>query len=226
MNTENAMAEQIRQYNESVQRDIEKWNKEQEFNIHKFNEETRQAQQDHDRQAAKDKADADAEDARLKEEIRQFDKTFEALYGDEGKNAPITGSSGSSGGSAVVNRTAQAAGIASVVNGTRGKTVTTDYFSGTLPASTIKANNTYGTFANGYQPKGIAGYGTVSKTGQTISVQTKTLSGETRTVKQNVWKTPDGSLWYWEGREMKYKPIQQTASSGGGGATGWHRAVM
>ena len=59
----------------------------------------------------------------------------------------------------------------------------------------------------------------VTKTGQTIPVYTETLSGEKRTVNQNVWQTPDGSLWYWEGREMKYKPMPTAASSGGGGGS-------
>ena len=72
----------------------------------------------------------------------------------------------------------------------------------------------YGAFAgtkdsNGvaYQPKGISGYGTVSKTSQKVFVDTKTKSGTKKTVIQNVWKTKDGTKWYWEGRENKYKKL-------------------
>ena len=32
-------------------------------------------------------------------------------------------------------------------------------------------------------------------------------AGKTKTVKQNVWQAQDGTLWYWEGRENKYKQI-------------------
>lgn len=78
--------------------------------------------------------------------------------------------------------------------------VSTEYYQGDLN----KDANTYGTFSNGYQPKGIGGYGKVSKTGQTIQLQTQTLSGKKQTVVQNVWKTPDGTKWYWDGRYNKY----------------------
>ena len=70
------------------------------------------------------------------------------------------------------------------------------------------ADKDWGTFSNGYQPKGISGYGTVSKSGDTISVNGKT---------QNVWKTPDGSKWYWDGRSNQYVRISTGKSSGGGG---------
>ena len=212
MNTENAMAEQIRQYNETALREIEKWNKEQEFNIHKFNEETRQEQQEYDRKDAKDKADAEAEAARLEEEARQFDKTFEAMYGDGGNgggggNTPITG-----------NDSSPAQQSAEISEKTDGTYIKTDYFKGTLPARTASAIQEFGVMANGYQPKGIHGAGKVTKTGETITLTTVTLSGETRKVTQNVWKTPDGSLWYWEGREMTYKLIESGSSGGGGGS--------
>lgn len=62
--------------------------------------------------------------------------------------------------------------------------------------------SSYGYFSNGYQPKGIDGYGAVSKTGKTIMV-TNTKTGNVNT--QNVWKTPDGTLWYWEGGSRTYK---------------------
>ena len=224
MNTENAMAEQIRQYNETAQRDIEKWNKEQEFNIHKFNEETRQEQQEYDRKVAKDKADAEAEADRLEEEQRQFDKTFEAMYGDGGNgggggNTPITGNDSSP--------TQQSAEISEKTDGTYIKT---DYFKGVLPARTASAIQEFGVFANGYQPMGIHGAGKVTKTGFTIPVNTVTLSGEKRTVNQNVWKTPDGSYWYWEGRKMTYIKLDKStilgnSGGGGGGSTNTYKVV-
>lgn len=58
----------------------------------------------------------------------------------------------------------------------------------------------YGTFSNGYQPKGIGDYGTVSKTGKTI-----TLIKNNKANNQNVWRTSDGTLWYWDGSTKTYK---------------------
>lgn len=64
------------------------------------------------------------------------------------------------------------------------------------------SGSSYGYFSNGYQPKGIDGYGAVSKTGKKIMV-TNTKTGNVNT--QNVWKTPDGTQWYWEGGSKTYK---------------------
>ena len=69
-----------------------------------------------------------------------------------------------------------------------------------------RAQQQFGTFSNGYQPKGIVGYGKVSKSGDTIVVNGKT---------QNVWKTPDGLLWYWDGSSRTYQNFRPHASGGG-----------
>lgn len=57
-----------------------------------------------------------------------------------------------------------------------------------------------GTFSNGYQPNNINGE-KLSKTGLT-----DTING----VEQNVWKTPDGSMWIWDGTQNKYLPYVDT----------------
>ena len=51
-----------------------------------------------------------------------------------------------------------------------------------------------GTFSNGYQPDNINGQ-KLSKSGITDVVNGVT---------QNVWKTPDGKLWIWDGTQNKY----------------------
>lgn len=69
----------------------------------------------------------------------------------------------------------------------------------------------YGTFSNKYQPKGISGHGTLSKTGDKINV---------RGNNQNVWRAQDGTTWYWDGSVRQYKPFQAGAfgqGKGGGG---------
>lgn len=52
----------------------------------------------------------------------------------------------------------------------------------------------YGTFSNGYQPNNVNGQ-KLSKTGTTDVVNGVT---------QNVWKTPDGTLWIWDGTKNQY----------------------
>jgi hypothetical protein len=84
--------------------------------------------------------------------------------------------------------------------------VTTNYYRGKLNQDAYQ----YGTFDNGYQPKGIFPYGEVTKVqGMTINVNTKYVygpnAGKAVTVQQNVWETPDGRLWYWNGVENKYE---------------------
>jgi hypothetical protein len=67
----------------------------------------------------------------------------------------------------------------------------------------------YGAMSNGYQPKGISGYGAVSKTGKTEEVITKIQygkdAGKTVKVVQNVWKTVDGTEWIWNGVANAYQ---------------------
>jgi hypothetical protein len=83
--------------------------------------------------------------------------------------------------------------------------VNTAYYQGSLNPDA----KTYGTFSNNYQPKGISGHGAVSKTGDTITFNTQTLSGQKQTVTQTIWKTPDGKKWYWDGRVNKYIQIKK-----------------
>ena len=68
-----------------------------------------------------------------------------------------------------------------------------------------------GTFSNGYQPNNISGQ-KLTKSGIT-----DTLNGVT----QNVWKTPDGQLWIWDGTQNKYLKYTYTSTSAGSkGTTG------
>lgn len=60
----------------------------------------------------------------------------------------------------------------------------------------------YGTFGNGYQPNNVGGK-KLSKTGNTITFQTQTLSGQGQTVTQNIWKAGN-KYYYWDGRYNAY----------------------
>ena len=227
INTENAMKEDIRQYNETM-----KWNTEQA-----------QLDRDHEAQLKEDQriweAAENQKDRDLEVSEAALDRAHEltkqtndhnnalALLAKEHANdlallKASNASSGSSGGSSrtgspgssgsgktygSVNNSSKT--YATIFDGNSGssKQVSTNYYQGSLNSDASK----YGTFSNGYQPKGISGYGKVTKTGQTIEVKTSyqygSQKGQKVTVTQNVWKTPDGTLWYWEGRENKYKKV-------------------
>lgn len=69
------------------------------------------------------------------------------------------------------------------------------YAPGVNPYTGTKNSDTeYGTFSNGYQPNNINGQ-KLSKSGITDVVNGVT---------QNVWKTPDGKLWIWDGTKNRY----------------------
>ena len=131
--------------------------------------------------------------ANLAENRRQFNIT------QENKSTRISGGGSSSSGSSAKKLT----------NSKNGKyELETEYYKGNL-----NPDAKYGTFSNGYQPTKITMNGKqyeVKDTGKTVQLDTQTLAGKKQTVVQTVWSTKDGSLWYWEGRENKYKKMGTT----------------
>lgn len=80
----------------------------------------------------------------------------------------------------------------------------------------------FDTFSNGYQPKGISGYGKLTKTGDTITFNTVKPDGTPMVSTQAIWKTPKGELWYWDGRDNQYHRFygERTNKASGGGGKG------
>lgn len=115
----------------------------------------------------------------------------------------LKSSSGGSGGSGGYSGGGSSGGGGGVAQISGGYAVNTAYYQGAKNSDASK----YGTFSNGYQPKGISGHGKLTKTGDTITFNTKTLSGQKQTVTQNVWKAEDGTKWYWDGRVNKYLKV-------------------
>ena len=78
-----------------------------------------------------------------------------------------------------------------------------DYYLEDTPVTQTQKSDAeiYGTFSNGYQPKGISGHGAVTKTGGKVVVTNKNGNK----ANQNIWQTPDGLLWYWDGQAGKYQ---------------------
>lgn len=228
MNQENALAEEVRQYNENLalqkkqlQEEIRQYEQSYALQVKQFDEGIRQFEVEMARlkaqdkkeneykikqlelqkqQLAQQKAEADREYKLKQQQLAEEQRQFDASLSESKRQANISNDKSSDGG---IDKGSYA--------------VNTEYYKGGLNSDVDE----YGAFSNGYQPKGISGYGKVSKTGKTIEVQTKTLSGQKKTVVQNVWKTPDGSTWYWEGRQNKYIKIagssKNTSMSGGGG---------
>lgn len=91
--------------------------------------------------------------------------------------------------------------------------VSTPYYNGDTNADAEK----YGTFSNGYQPKGISGHGKLKKSGETVTFDTEVQygaeAGQTKTVTQNIWVAEDGTKWYWEGRQNCYLPYSEPIES-------------
>lgn len=133
----------------------------------------------------------------LAEQIRQFN----ASLAEQKRQFNASRSSGGSGGSggSYGDYTSDKA-----QDNSNQYAVNTAYYKGGLNRGAEK----YGVFANGYQPKGVLGYGTVSKTGDTISFYAPTLNGGTNPVTQNVWKTSDGTKWVWYGTQNKYIKLE------------------
>lgn len=108
----------------------------------------------------------------------------------------------------------QAREVERIVNEIRGNyEVNTEYYRGNKNKDAIA----YGTFKNGYQPKGITGHGKLKATKEKITFTTTTLNGESKTVTQNVWKAADGTKWYWDGRYNKYIEYKPSGGVAGNG---------
>lgn len=76
--------------------------------------------------------------------------------------------------------------------------VNTAYYQGNLNPDAYN-----GTFKNGYQPNNINGK-KLTDSGKDMKITTTDRYGNTKTLTQTVWKTPDGKKWYWDGRYNKY----------------------
>lgn len=206
MNQENQFKESIRQYEQNYQLQTKQFEEEKKqfqmsYNqqVKEFNESIRQFNQEIARLKKKDEQEYKMEIQRLelqKQQLEQAKRDAERDY--QIKQQQL----------AEQIRSNKASESISWYNSTKQDTpsypVQTAYYQGDLNPDA----NKYGTMGNGYQPKGISGHGTVSKTKDTLTFKTKTLSGQSQTVTQNIWKAEDGTKWYWEGRENTYKQIK------------------
>jgi hypothetical protein len=218
MNQENQFAESIRQYEQNYKLQVQEFNEQKKqfelsYNqqIKEFDESIRQFNEEMARLKKKDAEEYKMEIQRLelqKQQMEQAKKEAEREY--QLKQAQLEEE----------KRQANLSYQASIQQNytyddktyTDSYEVNTPYYQGSLNSDAKK----YGTFSNGYQPKGISGHGTLKKSGDTVTFQTQTLSGQKQTVTQTIWKAEDGTKWYWEGRQNKYIKVSTSKKSGGG----------
>lgn len=234
INYENEFAEQIRQYEQSYKLQVQQFEEQKRQFEMEYEESVRQFDEEIARLKAKDAEEnkreiqqLELQKQQLAEEKRQYDQTLalqkaqleeeKRQYNEQLKLQKKSASS--SGGSGGGSGGSSGGSSGTSISQEKKYEVNTAYYQGSLSSDAKK----YGTFSNGYQPKGISGHGTLSKSGQTIQLSTQTLSGQKQTLIQNVWEAEDGTLWYWEGRQNKYIQIgggTAKKSSGGGGGGG------
>lgn len=224
INTENAQAEQIRQYNQNYELQLKQFNEE----VRRYNE---QAAEDARRYNESQRASSGGSSGSLITKssgggTATTDKKSSAthagvqafrdsIYGKSLTPTNVSAAGIMAAQKAVAAQKANQAKSGTSQGGTSqgGRThsggsqrmeVKTDYYKGSLNPDAKE----YGTFDNGYQPKGISGHGTLSKTGDNIKFTTQTLAGKNKSVKQNIWKASDGTQWYWDGRKNAYVQLK------------------
>ena len=209
---ENAFNESVRQYeqNYAYQQEQdriaqEQWKQQYELQQSQLAEEQRQ----YDAELAEKQRQYDLD---LKEQQRQFDEalknsSYQFGDGEKEETAGVPYADEQPETSAGFQTVDQRLGVSNTkASGQYSGNVTgSKYWSGEYNSDC----NEFGTFDNGYQPKGISGYGEVSKTGEKITFVQTDLDGKKKEVTQNIWKTEDGSLWYWLGSQNKYVPYEE-----------------
>ena len=204
MNQENQFAESVRQFELNFNEQKKQFEQSYQLQVKEFNENIRQFNEEIERLKKKDEQEHKLEIQRLELQKQQMEQAkLEAERDYQIKQQQLAEQIRSNKASESISWYNASTSRQSVQQNQPSYAVNTAYYQGSLNSDA----NKYGTFSNGYQPKGISGHGTLSKTGSSIKVNTSTLSGQKQTVIQNVWKAEDGTKWYWEGRQNKYIQI-------------------
>lgn len=171
----NLLSQQQQQWNREMQE------KQYNENVRQYDQTSNLNQRQLEEQIRQYNETAALNQRKLDEEIRQYNENL-ALQRQQLANQ--SSRSYSSGGSSSSNSS--------------GPALTTAYWSGDYNPD-VK----YGTFSNGYQPNNVNG-NKLTGTGEYIDKIGKTLQGTTTTTRQQIWKTSDGTRYYWDGNQNKY----------------------
>ncbi len=207
MNQQNALAEEVRQYNENMTfqreealREQANWQKEYEFKMDEFNEQIKQFDREMARLEAQDKADNEYKIEQLKlqkEQLRQEQENWEKEYALKEKEVNASLSSGSGGSK-----------TPTINKGTGGNESDEEPNTFGNSPETMKKKDYY--FSNGYQPQYINNK-KLSKTGSTVKdVFGSSLSGISGT--QNIWFA-GGRFYVWDGSNKVYIDVTNKASN-------------
>ena len=200
MNTENALKEDVRQYNENMAENKRQYDE-------KMAEERRQYDEKMAYQKEQDRLNMEYQKERDKVSDEQWQKQYNlSLASTYSKSSG--GSYGSSGTKSSSSKSGYATGV--LEYGTlvdsygdgNGYKIYTDSYGNTYKmkegynpyTGTKNSDIKNGTFSNGYQPNNVNG-NELHKTGKT-----GTINGQT----QNIWKTDSGNYYYWDGTQNKY----------------------
>jgi hypothetical protein len=209
INHENAMAEDTRQFNEQLAEEIRQYNEQLKFNTTQAELDrqykAQQAELDRQHDIAMQEAKTKAEKELLEKEYALKTELLQKEYDLANKQSSATISKGTT-----VKYTTPAKDAKKVSFEEGSYQVSTAYYRGDKNPDA----KTFGTFSNGYQPKGIGGYGEVTKTGDTFVISTEVIygpdKGKKQKLQQNIWSTGKGKnkkYWYWDGRANKYIEI-------------------
>ena len=211
INRENALAEEVRQYDLNY----ELQNQQLAEEIRRYNEQMAEEKRQYDEQMAEEKRQYDLnlqfENEQLAESKRQFDEEMKRLLANDEKannleeaQKQIDELKAMIAEMQKIDKEEEPGGIAEK-DDTYPEPETLGATDGSDPVSDIKK---YGKMNNG-QPKGINGHGAVSRSGMTVDVP-KAGSYTYRNVngtmvpmqareEVELWKAADGTLWYWNG---------------------------
>lgn len=213
MNQENALAEEVRQFNESML------------------EEQRQFDAT---QTGASFTDSDEEEKEEKENNSTYEETVETLKENDGNTTllktPEEWAEAKANGK-YADYDSYEDYVKDYVEAETPKTTTTPFAESQINGNgnladrnkdtTNEAIDKLGLFPNG-QPKEIKGYGEVTNTGDTVSVQKKNSDGTYEVVKLDLWKTPDGTLWFWNGSKYVKPQIEENKKSGASKTSVWN----
>lgn len=195
MNTENALAENVRQFNEDQELKREelaqgqaRWEEEQRVKQDNWQKEYDLAKDEAERKALLEEREMQIKEAEEKRNAEIY--SIEKKYGNSGGS----GGSGGNGGNSAIDKQDNVTN-SSYWNGERAKDV-----------------GGYGYFSNGYQPKGVEINGKAYKlesTGKKFAKTNTTLWGTQETKEITVWKA-GGKYFYWNGPSNSYVEMSDT----------------
>lgn len=210
-NTENALKEDVRQYNENMAENKRQYDERMAEERRQYDETMAENKRQYEEQLAykKEQDRLNMEYQKERDRVsddqwqKQYNLSLASTYSKSSGSSSNSGSSGSKSGYAT--GVLEYGTLVDSYGDGNGNTIYTDSYGNTYkmkngynPYTGTKNNDVKnGTFSNGYQPNNVNGY-ELHKTGKT-----GTINGQ----EQNIWKT--GSVgseryYYWDGTQNKY----------------------